>query len=227
MDDEAENEATPVVDDDTPDTTNKSDKAEIEQTYVERTSGAMNLGRQQQKEYNLENYNNVFNITHKTQNNNGIILMQLKYEEDSDTFDVTKEKFDKVKAEYMFLTETLGWKEDIGGMDDTPSDADSNDVTKLAKYLFLTEQMGLYKGSKLFGERGEKAIKDALQQIHTTEGFKPKHWYELTKEERTKARRYLMYLKEKRDEGIKGRGCAGGQPWRTCTNKIDTSLPTA
>ena len=123
--------------------------------------------------------------------------MQLKYEEDSATFSVTEDTFDKVEAEYMYLTKTLGWKEDIDGGDDTSSDADPNDVTKLAKYLSLTEQMGWRKGLKLFVERGEEAVEDKLQQIHGMEGFKPKYWYKLTKEERLKALKYLMYLKEK------------------------------
>ena len=59
------------------------------------------------------------------------------------------------------------------------------------------------------------------------EGFQPKHWYELTKEERIKALRYLMYLKEKRDGLVKGRGCADGRPQRLYTSKIETSSPTA
>ena len=101
--------------------------------------------------------------------------MQLKYEEDSGTFDVTEDKFDMIKAEYMSLTETLGRKDGIGGMDDTPSDSDPNDVTKLAKYLFLTEHMIWRKGLKLFGERGEESVEEELQQIHDMEGFQPKH----------------------------------------------------
>ena len=71
----------------------------------------------------------------------------------------------------MFLTETLGWKEDLNGENDTSSDADLDDVTKLAKYLFLAEQMGWRKGLKLFWERGEEAVTDELQQIHDMEGF--------------------------------------------------------
>ena len=39
-------------------------------------------------------------------------------------------------------------------------------------------------------------------------GLEPKHWNELTKEQRGKALKYLMYLKEKRCGKIKGRGCA-------------------
>ena len=35
------------------------------------------------------------------------------------------------------------------------------------------------------------------------EGFQPKYWYELTKEERTKALKYLMYLKEKDAEELR------------------------
>ena len=56
-------------------------------------------------------------------------------------------------------------------MDDTPSDADPNNVTKLDEYLFLTEQMGWRKELKLFGERGEEAVKGELQQICNMEGF--------------------------------------------------------
>ena len=36
-----------------------------------------------------------------------------------------------------------------------------------------------------------------------------------------------MYLKEKRDRRIKGRGCADGRPQQAYTKKIDTSSPTA
>ena len=66
-----------------------------------------------------------------------------------------------------------------------------------------------------------------LQQIHDMEGFEPKHWHELTQDERDKALRYLMYLKEKRDGKIKGRGCADGRSQRPYTSKMGTSSPTA
>ena len=62
-----------------------------------------------------------------------------------------------------------------------------------------------------FGEKGEQAITKELQQIHDMEGFQPKHWFDLTTEERSAALKYLMYLKEKRDGRIKGRGCADGR----------------
>ena len=72
-----------------------------------------------------------------------------------------------------------------------------------------------------------KAIEKELQQIQDTEGFQPKHWYELTKERQTKALKYHMYPKERRDGRIKGRGCTDRWLQWEYTKKIDTSLPTA
>ena len=59
------------------------------------------------------------------------------------------------------------------------------------------------------------------------EGFQPKHWHELTDKERASALKYLMYLKEKRDGRIKGRGCADGRPQRVYTTKAESSSPMA
>ena len=60
----------------------------------------------------------------------------------------------------MFLTEILGWTEGLNEETDASSDTDQNDVTRLDKYLFLTEQVGWHKGLQLFEERGEKAGED-------------------------------------------------------------------
>ena len=58
------------------------------------------------------------------------------------------------------------------------------------------------------------------------DGFTPKHWPHLTKEERVRALKYLMYLKQERDGKVKGRECADGQPQQLYTNKIETFSPT-
>jgi hypothetical protein len=83
--------------------------------------------------------------------------------------------------------------------------------------------MGWKKYLKMFQEKGEIAIQKELQQIHDVEGFEPKHWHELTREQRARALRYLMYLKEKRDGRIKGRGCADGRPQKVYTDKSESS----
>ena len=48
----------------------------------------------------------------------------------------------------------------------------------------------------------------------------------LTREEKSKALKYLMFLKEKRCRKIKGRGCADGRPQRLYKTKEETSSPT-
>ena len=80
-----------------------------------------------------------------------------------DSCDITENTFNDVEAEYIFLTETLGWKQDLigAGIEDKPEnnpEGDTDNATKLAEYLFLTEQMGWRKGLKIFGEKGEGAI---------------------------------------------------------------------
>ena len=95
-----------------------------------------------------------------------------------------------------------------------------------AEYVFLTEQMNWKKGLRMFNEKGEVAITKELKQIHDMEGFQPKHWNELTRDQWAKALRYLMYLKEKRDGLIKARGCADGRSQRLYTSKQDTAAPT-
>ena len=94
------------------------------------------------------------------------------------------------------------------------------------EWIFLTEQMNWKQGLRRFKDKGEDAITKELKQVHDLEGFEPKHWNELSREERSRALRYLMYLKEKRCGKIKARGCADGRKQRIYTNKEETSSPT-
>jgi hypothetical protein len=140
---------------------------------------------------------------------------------------------DEDEAEWLFLTETLGWKaglhevERMERMQQDRPEINMDAVSVMADHLFLTEQMGWKKGLSMFHEKGEAAMEKELKQIHDMDGFQPKHWFELTKEERARALKYLMYLKEKRDGNVKGRGCADGRPQRVYTPKSETSSPTA
>lgn len=49
-----------------------------------------------------------------------------------------------------------------------------------------------------------------MTQLHVRKVVKPKTAHMLTREEKTAALDYLMFLKQKRDGSIKGRGCADG-----------------
>ena len=64
--------------------------------------------------------------------------------------------------EDIFLKETLEWKEGLKEEQDRTSDAYTHDVTKLAKYLFLAEEMGWRKGLPVFGEKEEEAVEKEL-----------------------------------------------------------------
>ena len=86
-----------------------------------------------------------------------MIFLHLNEENDTE-----EDLIDEYEAEYMFLTEQMGWK------DNTP-------IESRVHYLFLTEQMNWKKGLKLFKEKGETAVTKELQQIHEMEGFQPKH----------------------------------------------------
>jgi len=54
----------------------------------------------------------------------------------------------------------------------------------------------------------------------------PKKKEDMSYEERKKALRYLMFIKEKRDGTIKAKGCADGRSMQEYTDKVDTSSPT-
>ena len=189
-----------------------------EQGDGDRTYRRMSLRKQPRKEYN------VFTQHHDPGLEDALLFLHMGGEDE-----FREEHLNILDAEYNFLHDTLGWGEGLSeqSSDKTPRVRKLNDVTRLAEYLFVTEQMNWKRGLKIFGEKGENAIQKELKQIHDMEGFQPKHWHELTREERAAALKYLMYLKEKRDGRIKGRGCADGRPQRVYTSKIETSSPTA
>ena len=91
---------------------------------------------------------------------------------------------------------------------------------------FLTEQMTVKKGLKLFGAAGADALKRELEQLIYRKVMKGRHPKDLTTAQKKAALRYLMFLKQKRCGKIKGRGCADGRKQRLYKTKDETSSPT-
>lgn len=87
-------------------------------------------------------------------------------------------------------------------------------------------QHGVNKGLKIFGARGDDAVRREMQQLHDRSVMRPKSGSELSPADKHAALRYLMFLKEKRDGNIKGRGCADGRKQREYIRKEETSSPT-
>jgi Reverse transcriptase (RNA-dependent DNA polymerase) len=81
-------------------------------------------------------------------------------------------------------------------------------------------------GIRLFGEKGEAAVQSELSQLLERKVMEPMQVATLTYQEKKRALPYLMFLKEKRDGKIKGRGCADGRSQREYIGKEESSSPT-
>lgn len=88
-------------------------------------------------------------------------------------------------------------------------------------------QYSVEKGFKLFGDSGTEAVNTELLQIDQRDVVEPVHDESMTRDEKLKTLKYLMYLKKKRYGRIKGRGCADGRKQRAYIEKEDASAPTA
>ena len=65
-----------------------------------------------------------------------------------------------------------------------------------------------------------------LHQLHDCGVLEPKTAAQLSPEQRKDALQYLMFLKQKRNGTIKGRGCADGRKQRATTTKEEASSLT-
>ena len=83
-------------------------------------------------------------------------------------------------------------------------------IPKPHAHVMLT-QMNVQEGIKKFGEKGNEALLKEPSQLHQQEALLPVHKENMSHDEKKKALRYLMFLKEKRDGKIKARGCSDGQ----------------
>jgi hypothetical protein len=104
-------------------------------------------------------------------------------------------------------------------------------MTHTANKLFLNtqplkKQYGLKSGLRLFGNKGEAAIRKELTQFHTLKCFVPKDPSTLTREERRIALSSLMFLTEKRDGEVKARTCANGSTQCQHIAKEEATAPT-
>ena len=87
-------------------------------------------------------------------------------------------------------------------------------------------QHSVRKGLKLFGDAGVVAVTKELVQLHERGVVEPKFIQDLDREQKQAALQYLMFLKQKRNGIIKGRGCTDGRKQRAHTTKEEASSPT-
>ena len=77
------------------------------------------------------------------------------------------------------------------------------------KHTVLTRYT-LKKGLQVFGPKGTEAVFSKMKQLHKRNVCEPVHEKDLSREQKSKALGYLMFLKQKQCGRIKGRGCADG-----------------
>ena len=90
----------------------------------------------------------------------------------------------------------------------------------------IMTQLSLRAGLKKWGKEAEAAAKGEMKQLHMRNNFQPVHLKDLTEKEKASILESHMFLKQKRDDSIKGRTVAGGNKQKDFISKEDSSSPT-
>ena len=90
----------------------------------------------------------------------------------------------------------------------------------------IMTQLSLKAGLKAWKEKGYEGAFSEMKQLHMRDTFRPRHWKELTPEQRAAILESHLFLKKKRCGKIKGRAVAGGNKQRDFISKEDASSPT-
>jgi hypothetical protein len=90
----------------------------------------------------------------------------------------------------------------------------------------IIDWLSLKSSLKQWGDKAFAAVTSEMKQLHFCNTFKPKHWSELSKTQRQTVLESHMFLKEKRDDSLKGRTVAGGNKQRDYISMEDASSPT-
>jgi hypothetical protein len=87
-------------------------------------------------------------------------------------------------------------------------------------------QLSRKAGLKQWGDNAFTAAHSEMKQLHLRKTFKPNHWRELIASQRQIVLESHMFLKEKRDNKVKGRTVARGNNQQEYISKEDASSPT-
>jgi hypothetical protein len=90
----------------------------------------------------------------------------------------------------------------------------------------IMTQLSLKAGLKAWGDKASQAVHSEMTQLHFKDTFLPKHWKDLNESQRKTILESHMFLKEKRDDMIKGRTVAGGNKNRDYISEEDATSPT-
>ena len=87
-------------------------------------------------------------------------------------------------------------------------------------------QLSMKRGLKKFKKKGENAVTVEMEQLHRRDAFQPVRTEIITENQKHELLTLLMFLKEKQDGSIKGRGVADGIQKREKIEPKDSTSPT-
>ena len=108
--------------------------------------------------------------------------------------------------------------------EETPIIVSDDDVEAMGAIMI---QLSLKQGLREWGERAEKSAIKEMRQMHDMSAFFPRDPKSLSRLEKQRALRSIIFVKEKRDKSIKTRACINGAPQRAYIPKEDAASPTA
>ena len=93
--------------------------------------------------------------------------------------------------------------------------------------FYAMTQLSMKVGMRRWGDPETEAVSTELEQLHYRDTFKPVNHRSLSKKWYEKLLGSHLFLKQKRDESIKGQMVAGGNKQRVTIDKEYSTLPTA
>ena len=87
-------------------------------------------------------------------------------------------------------------------------------------------QLSFKEVLKRWVNKGRSTIHSDMEQLHTRDTFLPKHWKNMSHDQKKQTLESHLYLNDKREGTIKGITVAGENKQRYFIPKEDTSSPT-
>ena len=92
---------------------------------------------------------------------------------------------------------------------------------------YTMTQLSMETGLKIWVNKVKQAVSKELLQLHMRDTFRPINSKTLSETEYDKVLESHLFLKQKRDQSIKGRMVAGGNKHRGHIDKTEATPPTA
>jgi hypothetical protein len=199
---------------------NENRNQQPQETVVEDVEGDLE-SIVQELEQNMDAEIEAFNDMDNNINN---VLEDLEQDFDKDDDETPVKRNRKLTTDYEPSFNNKSYAQIKGVQEDNKVD-DATFIQILQK-VFMSQQMSLKKGLKLFGDKAVEGMKKELSQLHMRDSFIPKHKKDLTTQQWKNRCEAVNLIKQKKNGEIKGRCCADGRSQRNYISKEESASPT-